>query len=93
MAAQLAYILDGRVKELSKDVDRDKVARETAVKIAKEKIKAADTIEKKAAATEKARALAKKRSAELLAKQNEADLKLVEAVSLNTAQVEELVDL
>ena len=46
----MAHILDGRVKELSKDVDRDKVARETVVKIAKEKIKAADTIEKKVAA-------------------------------------------
>jgi len=40
---------------------------------------------------EKARALAEKRSTELLAKQNEANLKLAEAVSLNTAQAEELV--
>ena len=42
---------------------------------------------------EKAKALAEKRSAKLVAKQNEADLKLVEALSLNIAQVEELVDL
>ena len=34
-----------------------------------------------------------KRSTELLAKQNETDLKLAEAVSLNTAQAEELADL
>ena len=33
----------------------------------------------------KARALAEKRSAELLAKQNETDVKLAEAVSLNDA--------
>ena len=73
------------MKELSEDSDREKAARETAVKTAKEKIKAADTAEKKAAAIEKARALAEKRFAEFLAKQNEMDLKLAEAVSLNTA--------
>ena len=48
---------------------------------------------KKAAVAEKARALAEKRSAEFLAKQNETDLKLVEAVSLSTAQAKELADL
>lgn len=64
-----------------------------AVKTAKEKIKAADTTEKKAAAAKKARALEEKRSAEFLAKQNETDLKLAEAVSLNTTQAEELADL
>ena len=37
--------------------------------------------------------LTEKRSAELLAKQNETDVKLAEAVSLNDAQVEELADL
>ena len=46
------------------------------VKIAKEKIKVVDTAEKKAVAVEKARALAEKRSTELLAKQNETNLKL-----------------
>ena len=37
--------------------------------------------------------LAEKRFAKLLAKQNEVDLKLAKAVSLNTAQAKELVDL
>ena len=81
------------MKELSEDADREKDAREMAVKTAKEKIKVADSAENKAAATKKARSLAEKRSLELLAKQNETDLKLAEAVSLNTAQVEELADL
>jgi len=53
----------------------------------------ADIAEKKAAAAEKNRAMAEKRSAELLAKQNETDLKLAEAISLNTAQAKELADL
>ena len=56
-----------------------------AVKTAKEKMKAVETAEKKAAAAEKNRALAKKMSMELLAKQNETDVKLAEAISLNTA--------
>ena len=92
-AAQLAHILDGRAKELAEDVNRERVAREIAVKTAKEKIKAADTAKKKAATTEKARAMVEKRSVELLTKQNKTDLKLAEAVSLNTTQVEELADL
>ena len=89
----MAHILDGRAKELAEEVDWERAARETAVKTAKEKIKAADTTEKKATAVEKNRAMAKKRSAEPLAKQNETNLKLVEAIILNTAQAEELTDL
>ena len=89
----MAYILDGRLKELFEDVDLEKVAREAAVKTAKDKIKAGNTTEKRVAAAEKAKALVEKRFAELVAKQNEADLKLAEVVSLNTAQAEELVDL
>ena len=56
-------------------------------------MKAADTAEKKIAAAEKNRALAEKRSAKLLAKQNETDVKLAKAISLNTAQAKELADL
>ena len=37
--------------------------------------------------------MAEKRSVELLAKQNEVDLKLAKVVSLNTAQAKELTDL
>ena len=92
-AAQLVHILDGHAKELAEEADRERVARETAIKTAKEKIKVADIAEKKAVAAEKNRAMAKKRSAELLAKQNEMDLKLAEAISLNTAQAKELADL
>ena len=61
--------------------------------MAKEKLKATESAEKKAAAAEKNRALAKKRCAKLLAKQNETEVKLAEAISLNTANAEELADL
>ena len=91
--AQLAYILDGRLKELSEDANREKAAREAAAKTAKDKTKAAENAEKRAAAMKKAKALAEKRSEELKTKQNEANLKLAEAVSMNVAQTEELADL
>ena len=89
----MAHILGGCAKDLAEEVDREREARETAAKTAKEKLKAADSAEKKVAAAEKNRALAEKRCAELLAKQNETDVKLVEAISLNASQAEELTDL
>ena len=83
----------GRVRDLAEEVEREKGARESAAKTAKEKLKAAESAEKKAATEEKNRALAEKRCAELLAKQNETDLKLAEAINLNTSNAEELADL
>ena len=80
----------GRARDLAEEVEREKGARESAAKIAKEKLKAAESVEKKAAAAEKNRVLAEKRCAELLAKQNETKLKLVEAINLNTSNAEEL---
>ena len=48
------------MKELAEDADQEKATRETSIKIAKEKIKAVDSAEKKAAAVKKARSLAEK---------------------------------
>ena len=92
-AAQLAHIMASRARDLAEEVEREKGARELAAKTAKEKLKAAESAEKKAVAAEKNRALAEKRCAELLAKQNETEVKLGEAISLNTSQAEELADL
>ena len=89
----MAHILGGRVKDLAEEVDHEREAQETATKTPKEKLKAADSAEKKAAVAEKNRALAEKRCAKLLAKQNETDVKLAQAISLNTVQAEELADL
>ena len=89
----MAHILASCARDLAEEVDHEKEARESAAKTTKEKLKAIESAEKKAAATEKNRALAKKRCAELLAKQNETDMKLAKAISLNTSQAEELTDL
>lgn len=92
-ATQLTHVLDGRLKELSEDVEWEKALKEVVMVTTKEKTKDVKTAEKKAATSEKARALAEKRTMELEAKPGEIKLKLAEAVSLNTAQAEELADL
>ena len=81
------------MKDLTEEVDREKVGREEAVKTAKEKTKTAESAEKRAAAAEKSRASAKKRSAELVTRQNETEMKLAEAASLNSTLSEEVADL
>ena len=82
----MAHILGDRAKDLAREADREREARETAVKTAKEKMKAAEITEKKVVAAEKNRALVEKRSVELLAKQNKTDVKLAKAIRLNMAQ-------
>ena len=89
----MAHILAGHAKDLAEEVDRERGARESTTKTVKEKVQEDDSAEKKAAAAEKNRVSVEKRCAELLAKQNETDVKLAEAVSLNTSQAEELADL
>ena len=56
-------------------------------------MKAVETAKKKAATSEKAKALAKKRSAELEIQLGGTKLKLAEAESLNTAQAKDLANL
>ena len=91
--AQLAHILDGRLKELDDDADREKALKDVAEVTAKEKTKTTATMEKKATASEKARVAVEKRFSELEVKQGEIKLKLAEAASMNTTRVEELADL
>ena len=81
------------MKDLTEEVDREKAGREEAVKTTKEKTKTAESAEKRVAATKKSRALAKKRSVELVTRQNETEVKLAEVVSLNSTLSEEVADL
>ena len=92
-AVQLAHILDGQLKDLAKDVGREKALKDVAVVTAKDKEKVTATTEKKAAASEKARVAAEKRFSELEVKLGVAEQKLAEAVSLNIAREGELADL
>ena len=76
------------MKDLIEEVDREKVGREEAVKMAKEKTKIAEAAKKKATAAEKSWALA-----ELVTQQNETEVKLSKAASLNATLSEEVADL
>ena len=53
------------MKELSKDVNRERVAREAAAKTTKDKTKVAENAKKRATAAKKAKVLVEKRSVEL----------------------------
>ena len=90
---QLTHIIDGRLKELSEDLEREKALKDVAEAIAKEKVKATRTAKKKVAAAKKARALAESKSVELEVQLGGTELKLAEAQSLNTALAEELANL
>ena len=81
------------MKDLSKEVDREKAGREETVKTTKEKTKTANAAKKRLAAAEKSQASAEKRSAKVVSKQNETDLKLAKAASLNVTLSEEVADL
>ena len=81
------------MKDLTEEVDLEKTGREEAVKTAKEKTKTTELAEKRATAVEKSWASAEKRSVELVTRQNETEVKLAEAASLNSILSEEVVDL
>ena len=81
------------MKDLTEDVDREKAGREEVVKMAKEKTKIVESAEKRATTAEKSRASIEKRSAELVTWQNETEVKLAEAASLNSTLSEEVADL
>ena len=54
-AAQLTHILEGRVRELAEDTERERALKDTVKATNKERVKIAATVEKKAATFEKAK--------------------------------------
>ena len=62
---QLTLIVDGRMKELSKDAEQEKALKDVVKAMAKEKVKAIEIAKKKAIMAEKARASAESKSTEL----------------------------
>ena len=82
----MTHILDGRVKELAEDVERERDLKDVAEAASKERAKVTTTAEKKATVSEKAKALAEKRLADLKAKVGETRLKLAEVESLKACE-------
>lgn len=92
-AAQLAYVLDERLKETAEDAEREKALKDVAIATAKDKGKVAKTAEKRAQEYKKARVLAEKRLTKLDVKLGGTELKLAKAKSLNLAQADKIADL
>ena len=88
--AQLTHVLDEQLKELAKDVKREKALKDVAANTAKEKGKAADVAKKKAKVAEKAQLVAEEKLAEVEAKLRGIKLKLAKVESLNLAQADEI---
>ena len=88
----MTYILEGRVRELAQDIERERALKDAAKATNKERVKISATAEKNAATSEKYKVSAEKRLLDLGAKLGETEQKLVEAESLNTAREEELAD-
>lgn len=92
-AAQLAYVINERLKETTEDAEKEKALEGVSISTAKDKSKAVVAAKKKAQEFEKAQALGEKRLMELDVKLRGTELKLAEAESLNLAQVDEITDL
>ena len=83
-------MLGERMGELAEEAEQEKVLKDVADAIARDKGKA---VEKKAQSSKEARLLAKKRSAEIETKLEETELKLAQVESLNLAHAEEVAKL
>ena len=81
------------MKELSEDAEWEKAPKDVAKAMVKEKVKAVETAEKKAAMAKKARASAESKSAKHKVQLGGVELKLGKAQSLNATLAKELVDL
>lgn len=92
-AAQLAYIMDERLKEAAEDVDQEKALKDVVVATASEKSKTAATAKRRAKDSEKAWELAKKRLTKLDVKLGNTELNLAKVESLNLAQADKIAAL
>lgn len=92
-ALQLTYFIDERLKVATKDAEWEKALKDVTVATAKDQNKAIKVVEKKAQASEKARALVEKRRTAMENKLKGTELKLAKVESLNLAQADEIVDL
>ena len=84
-AAQLACVIDERLKEATENANQEKALKDVVVATIKDKGKVATVAENRAQKTEKARVLAKQKLTKMDIKLGRTKLKLVEVESLNLA--------
>ena len=81
------------MKELAKDVEKEKALKDVVADTAKEKGKAVEVAEKKAKVAEMAQLVVEKKLVEVEEKLEGIKLKLAQAESLTLAQADEISDL
>ena len=92
-AAQLAHMMEDRLKTLAEEAEKEKVLMEVAKATIREKGAALEAIEGRARESEGARTLAEQRAVDLEAKLGKIELRLAEAKSVISARDKEVVDL
>lgn len=91
--AQLAYMMEDRLKDVVEEVDKEKGLREVDEAIAKEKGMAAKNAEKRAWVAERARNQAEQKWTKMKTKLGEVKLRLAEAKSIISAKDKEIVEM
>ena len=81
------------MKELVKDVEKEKALKDVAVDTAKEKVKATEVVKKELKVAKKAQLVIKKKLVEVEEKLGGVILKLAQVESLTLTQVDEITDL
>ena len=81
-AVQLTHILGKRLSEPAEEIERERVLKDVANATTRDKVKAAEIVEKKAQASEKAQLVAERKLTEVEGKLGGVELKLAEVASL-----------
>lgn len=89
----MAYMIEDKLRDAAKEVDKEKALKEVVEATVKDKDKAVKNAEERIRAAERARALAEQRVGGLKVKLRGMELKLAEAESLNSAGAKEIAAL
>ena len=85
--------MEDQLKSAMEEADKEKTLKEVAEVMARENSTVVENTEERARATKRAQALAEQKVANVVAKLEEAELKLAGAESLNSAKDKEIVEL
>lgn len=92
-AAQLTHVVEGRLKGMMEEADKDKALKQVAEVSLNKKTLELNSVECQPITTEKARELAEQKAKDLQGKLGEAEVNLVEVFSNISTRDKELADL
>lgn len=92
-AAQLAYMMEDRLKDATEEADKERALKDIAEAAAKEKVIAAENAKARAQGVERDQAQAEQQRVDAEVKLGEAELRVAGAESIVTALDKEIVEL